>query len=62
MGGSPGELNEDKFIRRIVACDEKWFYYYNPAASKQSLGLRQPAKYFVKKSVRPQCNVRLVEF
>ena len=37
-----GNPMKDRFIRRIVTCDEKWVYYCNPDASKQWLGPRQP--------------------
>ena len=37
-----GNLLDDRFISRIVTCDEKWVYYCNPDASKQWLGPRQP--------------------
>ena len=57
-----GNPVDDRFIRRIVTCDEKWVYYRNPDASKHWLGLREPAKVIVKKLGRPQSNVCLVEF
>ena len=53
---------DDRFVSRIVTCDEKWIYYRNPDASNQWLGPRQPAQVFVKKSVLPQSNMWLVEF
>ena len=54
---------DDRFIRRIVPCEEKWVYYCIPDASKQWFGPRQSAKDIVKKigSPPPQ-NVFLVEF
>ena len=39
---------DDRFIRRIVICDEIWAYYCNPNTSKQWLGPCQPAKVIVK--------------
>ena len=45
-----GNPMDDKFIRRIVTCDEKWVYYQNPNASKQWLSPRQLAKVIVKKN------------
>ena len=47
-----GNSMDDRFIRRIVTSEENWVYYRNPDASKEWLGLRQPAKVVVKKSVR----------
>ena len=53
----------DRFIRRIVTCDEKSINYRNLDATKQWLGPRQHAKVIVKKIARPQSNVVcLVEF
>ena len=58
-----GNPMDDRFIRRIVTCDEKWVYYCNTDASKQWLDPLQPAKVIVKKNVLPQSNVVcLVEF
>ena len=57
-----GNPIDDRFIRRIVTCDVKRVDCRNPDASKQWLGTRKPAKVIVKKSVRPQSNVCLVEF
>ena len=45
-----GNPIDDRFIRRIVTCDEKWVYYCNPDTSKQWLGPRQLAKVIVKKN------------
>ena len=42
-----GNPMDERFIRKIVACDEKWVKFY---ASKQWLGPRQPAKVMVKKN------------
>ena len=50
---------DDRFIRRIVTCDEKWVYYCSPDALKQWLGPHQRAKAIVKKSINVLC---LVEF
>ena len=43
-----GNPMDDRYIRKIVTCDEKWVYYCNSDASKQWLGPRQPAKVIVK--------------
>ena len=40
---------DDRFIRRIVTCDEKWIYHRNPDALKKWLGSHQHAKVIVKK-------------
>ena len=45
-----GNPTDDRFIRRIVTCDEKWIYYRNPDASNQWLGPRQPVKVIVNKN------------
>ena len=44
----------DRFIRRIVTCDEKWVNYRNPDASKQWFGPCQPAKDIVKNKFGPK--------
>ena len=44
-----GNPMDDRFIRRIVTCDEKWIYYRNPDAWKLWLRPRQPTKGIVKK-------------
>ena len=44
-----GNPTDDRFIRRIVICDEKWVYYPKPNVLKQWLGSSQPAKVIVKK-------------
>ena len=53
---------DDRFIRRIVTCDENWVYYHNPGVSKQGSVPVKLLKLRLKKSVRPQSNVCLVEF
>lgn len=40
--------NDDRFLKRIVTCDEKWVYYRNPDTRKQWLDPGQPARPVVK--------------
>ena len=44
-----GNPIDDRFIRGIVTCVQKWVYDRNHDASKLWLGPRQPAKVIVKK-------------
>ena len=39
---------DDRFISKIVTCEEKSVYYRNPNVSKQWLGPSQPVKIIVK--------------
>ena len=45
-----GNPMDDRFIKRIVTCDENWVYYRKFDASKQWLRPRQPAKIIVKRN------------
>ena len=40
--------NDERFLKRIVTCDEKWVYYRNPDTRKQWLDPGQPANPVVK--------------
>lgn len=40
---------DDRFIRRIVTCDEKWIYLNNPDMAKQWLDIRQLPEPVVKR-------------
>ena len=40
--------NDERFLKRIVTCDEKWVYYRNPDMRKQWLDPGQPANPVVK--------------
>ena len=58
-----GNPEDNRFIRRIVPCYEKYVYYHNPDASKQWLGPRKPAKSSLKKiRFGPKVMLWLVEF
>ncbi|KAJ4439771.1 hypothetical protein ANN_07899 [Periplaneta americana] len=47
----------DRFIRRIATCDEKWVYYRNSYTPKQSLDHRHPAKVVKENRFNPNVPV-----
>ena len=49
-----GNLMDDRFIRKIITCDEKWVYHHNPDATKQWLGAHKPAKASLKNRFGPK--------